>query len=202
MAESGARPDFEPAARAVQQVAAGVREDQLGDPTPCAQWTVGDLIDHLMGLTEAFRIAAEKAADPASAGPPPGPSKNHLDPQWRRLLPARLDDLVAAWRSPAAWTGETEAGGVVLPAAVMGLVALNEVVVHGWDLAASTGQPYELDSATAEAVHSLVAQQASAEGTPGFFGPSITVPVDAPLLDRVIGLTGRDPKWTSPAAAT
>jgi uncharacterized protein (TIGR03086 family) len=191
--------DFDSAARTVQKVVAAVRDDQLGNPTPCTRWTVGDLLDHLLGLTVAFRMAAEKAPDPAAAGPP-DPSRSNLHPHWRHLLPARLDDLVAAWRNPAAWTGDTEAGGVVLPAAVMGLVALNKVVVHGWDLAAATGQPYEISPETAVAVHSLVAQQASAEGTPGLYGPSITVPADAPLLDRVIGLTGRNPRWSSPVA--
>lgn len=190
-------PDFQPAARAVQKVVAGVRDDQLANPTPCAKWTVADLLDHLVGLTMAFRMAAAKQAQPA----PPDPLRSALHPEWRGLLPAQLDDLVAAWRTPDAWTGETEAGGVVLPADVMGLVALNEVVVHGWDLAASTGQPYEIDRATTEAVHSLVAQQASPEGTPGLFGPSITTPAEAPLLDRVIGLTGRDPRWASAGSA-
>lgn len=186
-------PDFEPAARAAQKVVAGVRDDQLGNPTPCTKWTVADLLNHLVGLTIAFRMAAAKQPQPA----PPDPTVSALQPDWRRLLPAQLDDLVAAWRTPDAWTGETEAGGVVLPAEVMGLVALNEVVVHGWDLAASTGQPYEVDHATAEAVHSLVAQQAGPEGTPGLYGPSIAASADARLLDRVIGLAGRDPGWTS-----
>ncbi|WP_107074580.1 hypothetical protein [Micromonospora sp. MH33] len=72
---------------------------------------------------------------------------------------------------------------------------LNELVVHGWDLASATGQPYAVDHQTAEAVHRLVSQQASSAGTPGLFGPSMTLPADAPLLDRVLGLTGRDPGW-------
>jgi uncharacterized protein (TIGR03086 family) len=190
-------PDFQPAAHAVQKVVAGVRDDQLASPTPCAKWTVGDLLNHLMGLTVAFQKAAAKEAQP----PPPDPSGSMLHPAWRRLLPTQLDDLAAAWRTPDAWAGDTEAGGVVLPADVMGLVALNEVVVHGWDLATSTGQPYEVDRATTEAIHSLVAQQASSDGTPGMFGPSVTTPTEAPLLDRVIGLTGRDPRWASAGGA-
>lgn len=197
MTERNELLDFEPAARAVHKVVAGVRDDQLANPTPCTKWTVADLLDHLMGLTMAFQIAAAKQAQPA----PPDPSRSTLRPEWRRLLPAQLDDLVAAWRTPDAWTGETEAGGVVLPAEVMGLVALNEVVVHGWDLAVSTGQPYEVDRATVQAIHSLVTQQASPDGTPGLFGPAITTPAGAPLLDRVIGLTGRDPRWASAGSA-
>jgi uncharacterized protein (TIGR03086 family) len=73
------------------------------------------------------------------------------------------------------------------------------VVVHSWDLARATGQSYEPDARTLHVVYELVTQQASAEGTPGLFGPSIPVPAEASLLDRFIGLTGRDPRWQAPA---
>ncbi|MGS2617130.1 TIGR03086 family metal-binding protein [Micromonospora sp. LZ34] len=196
MIGSNGTSDFEPAARALGTLLRGVTDDQLTGPTPCERWTVGDLLDHIMGLTVAFRIAAEKGAEAAPAGPG-NPSMAKLDPECRTRLPVQLDELVAAWREPAAWTGETAAGGVVLPAEIMGIVALNELVVHGWDLAIATGQPYDADNPTVETVYRLVSQQASSDGTPGLFGPSITQPADAPLLDRVLGLTGRDPGWKS-----
>ncbi|MEU9823751.1 TIGR03086 family metal-binding protein [Micromonospora chersina] len=192
MTDSDGTPDFEPAARALGTLLPGVSDDQLSCPTPCEGWTVSDLLGHVMGLTVAFRIAAEKGPDAAPDGPGDRPE---LDPEWRSRLPAQLDELVGAWREPAAWTGETAAGGVVLPAEIMGIVALNELVVHGWDLASATGQPYVVDHQTAEAVHRLVSQQASSDGTPGLFGPSMTLPADAPIFDRVLGLTGRDPGW-------
>ncbi|MDO3700187.1 TIGR03086 family metal-binding protein [Micromonospora sp. C28SCA-DRY-2] len=194
MTDRNDRVDFEPAARALEALLPGVTDDQLTSPTPCARWMVGDLLDHLMGLTVAFRTAAEKGSDAAPGGPG-DPSVANLDPRWRSRLPVRLDELVAAWRAPGAWTGETAAGGVVLPAEIMGIVALNELVVHGWDLASATGQSYDVDHRTVETVHRLVSQQASSDGTPGLFGPSITRPAGASLLDQVLGLTGRDPGW-------
>jgi uncharacterized protein (TIGR03086 family) len=76
-------------------------------------------------------------------------------------------------------------------------VAINEVVVHGWDIAAATGHDYACQNGLVEAafdfVRSAVAQ--NPEGTPGLFGPPVDVPDSAPLLDRLIGLTGRDPAW-------
>jgi uncharacterized protein (TIGR03086 family) len=120
----------------------------------------------------------------------------NLDQRWRNRLPTQLDMLVAAWGEPAAWEGEAAVGGAVLPAAAMGIVALDELVVHGWDLARATGQAYAVAPEAVEMVHDLVAQQASSDGSPGLFGPSIAVPADAPLLDRLIGLTGRDPAWS------
>lgn len=60
-------------------------------------------------------------------------------------MPRQLTDLVEAWRDPAAWAGMTEAGGVRMPAEEMGVVALDELVLHGWDLARATGQPFRCE---------------------------------------------------------
>jgi uncharacterized protein (TIGR03086 family) len=107
--------------------------------------------------------------------------------------------LADAWRDPEAWTGMTKAGGVELPGEVAGLVALDEIVIHGWDIARASGQEYDCDPASLEAVHGFVMQfsePGQEEARAGLFGPVVEVPDDAPLLDRVIGLTGRDPAWS------
>ncbi len=105
--------------------------------------------------------------------------------------------FAAAWQDEGAWTGMTAAGGVDLPGEVAGLVALDEVVVHGWDLARATGQPYDPPPAVVESALGFVTPTvaASPEGTPGLFGPPVAVPDDAPPLHRLLGLTGRDPDW-------
>lgn len=93
----------------------------------------------------------------------------------------------------------TEASGVQLPGEVAGLVALNELVVHGWDVSRACGLAYDGDRSSIEAAHGFVAQfsgpgqEAAREG---LFGPVVPVPANAPLLDQVIGLSGRDPGWT------
>ncbi|MDG4833407.1 TIGR03086 family metal-binding protein [Solwaraspora sp. WMMD1047] len=194
MADTASTADLEPAARALRGLLPAVTDDRLTNPTPCAGWTVGDLLDHLLGLTVAFRMAAAKAPDPAPGGPAE-PSAVNLPASWREDLSERLDALVAAWRDPAAWTGETAVGGANLPGAIMGVVALNELTLHGWDLARGTDQPFEPDPRTVEAVHGLVSHQASDDGTPGLFGPQLRPDPDAPLFDRVLALAGRDPDW-------
>ncbi len=79
------------------------------------------------------------------------------------------------------------------PARWRGSVALTEVVVHGWDLARATGQPYDIDAATADAMLPHVAQFAAEEPVEGLFGRAVPVADDAPVLDRIVGMTGRDP---------
>ena len=91
----------------------------------------------------------------------------------------------------------TRAGGVDLPADMAGVVALDELVIHGWDLARATGQPPGYDGPGLDAVHGMV-QQFRSSGIEGLFGPPVPVPDDAPLLDRILGLAGRDPGWEPP----
>jgi uncharacterized protein (TIGR03086 family) len=193
--------DLGPAAREVARLLDGVSDRQLGGPTPCPDYTVGALLDHLMGLTLAFTWAARKttAAEGGSADAAPGTSTGEqLDPNWRKLLPTRLDDLVEAWQDPQAWDGMTEAGGVTMPAEQMGVVALDELVLHGWDLARATGQSFQSDPASTSAVlefTGMAAQPEHAAGRDGLFGPVIDVPADRPALDRALGYAGRDPAW-------
>ena len=186
-------PELAPAAAEVARVVAAVRDDQLPGPTPCTGTSVAAMLDHLVGLTTAFRMAAEKVR------PDGGPSADaaNLAPDWRTRLPAQLEALATAWRAPGAWEGMTEAGGVTMPASAMGVVALNEVTVHGWDLAAATGQEYRPDPASVQACLEMIGDRTDATDEPeGLFGPVVPVPDDAPLFDRLLGQTGRDPRWT------
>ncbi|MFC6013704.1 TIGR03086 family metal-binding protein [Nocardia lasii] len=185
--------DLEPAARSLAAIVDGIADDQLTGPTPCAESTVRDLLAHVVGLTEAFRQAATKEAIGHSA-PPPSGADSPLPDSWRTLIPAQLDALTAAWRVPEAWEGDTEAGGVELPAAIMAMVALDELAIHGWDLAAATGQQLTVDPTTVAILHEFL-RDTDPEGTPGLFGPTVEIPADAAPFDRVLGLTGRDPAW-------
>lgn len=186
--------DLAPQTRLVARLAQAVRDDQLSDPTPCPEYAVRHLLGHLLGLALAFRDAGRKDLGPTTDTSPQAAVPD-IGPGWREALPQALDELAGAWRDPAAWTGETRAGGVSLPGAVAGAVAVDELVVHGWDLARATGQAYEPDPAALAATHPFLAAAADDPARGDIFGPVVLVPDDAPLLDRVIGLSGRDPKW-------
>ena len=186
--------DLTPQTAEVTRVVAGVRDDQLSGPTPCPEMTVAALLDHLMGLTEAFRLAAQKVPQHAA----PSAAAGSLDDDWRARLPERLAALAAAWREPSAWEGTAVAGGVEMPAHQLAHVALDEVLVHGWDLAVATGQAYWGDTASAQACLDFVGDRSGdpADEPEGLFGPVVPVPDGAPVLDRLLGRTGRDPGWT------
>lgn len=187
--------DLGPQTAEVARIVAGVRDDQLCHPTPCADLNLAAVLHHLVTLTAAFRDAAAKAPQP----PAPEPDAAALPGDWRERLPQQLDALAAAWHDPAAWEGRTEIAGMDLPADEVGLIALNEVLVHGWDVAAATGQEYRADPASAQACVDYVAGFATSapEMRDAIYGPVVLVPDDAPLLDRLLGQTGRDPRWSS-----
>jgi uncharacterized protein (TIGR03086 family) len=183
-------------AATVAALAAQLPDDQLDARTPCGGTDVAGLLAHLLGLSVAFRDAAAKIDGPTTRTPPTSAAPV-LPDDWREQLPRRLEELAAAWRDPAAWQGMTVAGGIEMPGEVMGVVANDELVLHGWDLAVATGQPYDVAAANLEAAWQMVS------GTPddpaareGLFGPVVNVPDDAPLLDRVLGGAGRNPRWS------
>jgi uncharacterized protein (TIGR03086 family) len=185
--------DLEPAARRMARLVGAVPADALDHPTPCERYSVGDLLDHIGGSVLAFTGAARKTPLEGS----PSGDASRLAPDWRTRIPSDLEALAEAWHQPEAWTGMTRAGGVDLPGDVAGVVALDELVIHGWDLAKAIGQPAGYDGPGLEAVHGMV-QQFRGAGVEGLFGPPVAVPDDAPLLDRILGLAGRDPAWRTP----
>lgn len=190
--------DLGPQTRIVARLAQAVRDEQFPDPTPCPDLAVRNLLGHLFGLTVAFRDAGRKDlgattdTDPTAAVPDIGPG-------WREGLPKVLDELAETWRDPSAWTGMTRAGGVDLPGEVAGAVAVDELVVHGWDLARATGLPYDPDPAALQLSYDfLLAAAKEDDRGGGIFGPVVPVPDGAPLLDRAVGLSGREPGWQRP----
>lgn len=185
--------DFHHAARDAGAVIAGIRDDQLSWPTPSPDYSVGDLLDHFDGLSLEFQLSARKSARPPGTGGPPKADAGHLAEGWRERIPNQLTALADAWADPAAWDGETAAGRVALDAVAAGMFALDEIVVHGWDLARSTGQSYSPDLRAVRACAEFLESQPR---NPEIFGPVVAVDDSASPLDRLVGLTGRDPAWT------
>ncbi len=191
--------DLEAQTQVVARLAARVPDTRLDDPTPCPEYPVSALLVHLTGLAVAFRDAARKDLGPTT-DTVPDPVSTPLPADWREQLPRALAELAEAWREPSAWTGMTRAGSVDLPGDIAGAVAVDELVIHGWDLAQATGQEYAPDQAALRAAYDFLLAAAEDETRGGgIYGPLVPVPDGAPLLDRAVGLSGRDPAWT-PAA--
>jgi uncharacterized protein (TIGR03086 family) len=192
--------DFRPTTTELARLVRCVRDHQLGDPTPCPDYTVADLVDHIGGLALAFTMSARKGEIPGGGNPSADGSR--LEDGWRDRISAQLAELGEAWLDPASYDGMTMAGPIEMPADVAALVALDEVTVHAWDLAVATGQAYAADPAAVAAAHAFAASfeppAGGAADDGGLFGPPVPVADDAPALDRLLGATGRDPRWSPP----
>jgi uncharacterized protein (TIGR03086 family) len=164
-----------------RQVMGQIGPGQLDHPTPCPDFDVKALVGHLLEWGPALVAAGYQAA----------PTTTYPD------LDGYLDAIAAAWGRPEAWTGTTSMGGYDMPATTMGGMVLGEVVVHGWDLARATGQPVGWPVEVLDFLCAEVARTGEQGRAMGVYGPVVPVPPDASALDRLIGLTGRDPAWTA-----
>src|SRR5262245_33574212 len=117
--------DFGAGAQRLADLVGRVTDDELGKPTPCPAYTLGDLIDHVGGLALAFTAAANKAGGPYVEQTSSGQAAR-LEPGWRDRIAADLQALARAWGEPDAWTGMTRIAGMDAPAEMVGLTAADE----------------------------------------------------------------------------
>ncbi|TDB87873.1 TIGR03086 family protein [Actinomadura sp. KC216] len=183
--------DLKPACHRMIEILAGVDDARLADPTPCADYSVGDLIDHVDVVADGFTaLALRKYSESADREP----SAANLAPGWRDVVAEHLRALGAAWDDPAAWEGGTDVGGgLELANDVWGKITLTEIVVHGWDLAKATGRPADMPEEAVRRCFDHVATFVPNAPVPALWGPAVEVPADAPLIDRVVAITGRTP---------
>lgn len=185
--------DMTAACRRTADVLTSLRDEDLTTPTPCAGLNTAELVVHVGGLAQAFAASARKDFGPLTNTPPF--EEPVLDSDWRTAYPAALRVLADAWARPEAWQGMTRVAGMDLPGETAGVIALTEVVIHGWDLARSSGQGYDCDPATVDVVLPHVSAIAAEGPVEGLFAAAVPIDDAAPVLDRIIALSGRDPYW-------
>jgi uncharacterized protein (TIGR03086 family) len=168
------------AAERTSTLVESLRDDELALPTPCADYDVKSLIAHLEWGADLFVSLADDGGMP--------PQKEYTG-DFRE----RAERMLAAWEKPEAWEGASQTMG--LPKPVLANMALTDLVAHGWDLAKATGRDYEVEERTAAALLEFASKMAPTGRERGAFGPEVPVPADAPVLDRFLGVIGRDPAW-------
>lgn len=170
----------------LERVVAGVRPEQLDDPTGCPKFTVGKLVDHITGYLQNFAGAAlgrEGRADP---------STHHTDDAVAEIQAASAE-VVDGWRRLGTDRQVSVRGGPTSPGEMVLGMTLIEYVTHGSDLALATGQPLPFSDDEYEAAlgkaHVFLTDNYRGEGRA--FGPRVDVPDDAPASERLMGFMGR-----------
>jgi uncharacterized protein (TIGR03086 family) len=164
--------------------------------TPCTELDVAQLRNHIAGWLTTFAggfADADGRADPQGAEVPQqaGPAA--------QVIRSAADQLDTAVRGGADQR-PLYLGPDPMPGEMAMSMILWEYVVHGWDLAVATGQSWNPDPVSA----AVSAEFAPTMLTPDYQGPGkpfadrIPTPADASDLDRLLGLSGRDPRWRKP----
>ena len=158
--------------------------------TPCDEFAVRDLVDHLVLVVRRVRIVLEGRpfTDAVVSG---ATSLRELRAAWATAL-AELRDAAPGFDLTRLVTAPF--GTVPAPMA-LGMYC-GEVTVHSWDLAVAVGRTDLLDPSLAEALVDGARRgiPEDREGIP--FGPVVPVADDAAAYDRLLGWYGRDPKWS------
>ena len=178
---------FQRAAALVDATVSTVRPDQFDGPTPCTEWTVRQLLNHIVTGNLIF-------VSLATGEPGPDRSVDHLGDDHVASLRASLDALGRAFGEPDFPDREVATPFGPGTGAVLIEMRLNEFVVHSWDVARATGQSTELDPDLAEM--SLASLQRSAllaraRGEGGPFGVEQPAPDGAGAADRLAAYLGR-----------
>jgi uncharacterized protein (TIGR03086 family) len=172
-----------------QRMVASIRPDELAKPTPCPEWSVRHLIDHMVSVNWAyagFRGARPRAGN--GAGPPPS------DHYRGGAYAASARAVLTAWRAPGA-LGRTLR--LPLIGSVPGAQAIGfhiaEQLTHTWDLPTATGRDRTLDPRACAATLDFLRQSLGPEtrGAGRLFGPAVPCPEHAPPSDRLAAFLGR-----------
>ena len=179
-----ARPNpvetFDSAAKRARQTVAGVKANQLTSPTPCTEWNVQALLDHMVG-TLNFVASSLSATPPAQA-------KGSLE-----AFDAGVAAVSKAARMPGALEKKVKSPMGEMPGQVFVMIAVSDTLIHGWDLAKATGQDTKLDPKNVEMVHGFMSMQAEAARKRKALGSEVKVPENASAQDKLMGMCGRKP---------
>jgi uncharacterized protein (TIGR03086 family) len=172
----------------------GITHRQLSNPTPCTELDVAQLRDHVVGWLDTF---AAGFADPGGQAPRPGLDGYQASADPAAEVRAAAATLDAAIRGGAA-ARPLRLGEQAMPGEMALSMILWEYQVHGWDLARATGQPWSPPAAAAEESLAFAPNMLTPDyqGEGKAFAPRVPVAADAPPLDRLLGLSGRDPGWS------
>ncbi|MEV6420357.1 TIGR03086 family metal-binding protein [Streptomyces sp. NPDC051662] len=166
----------------VERLVSAVGPDRLADPTPCAEWDVRALLDHLVWENLIWAGLAE-------GSPPTDHGADHLGADHRAAFRAAASATMTAFRRP----GMLERRYGPAPGRRLVEQLLIEMLVHGWDLAIATGQRPDFAEGTVEAVLPSVREIYGAlpRTRGGSFAPEAPVPDGASATDRLAAFLGR-----------
>jgi uncharacterized protein (TIGR03086 family) len=172
----------------MEKLIANTRDDQMANPTPCVQWTVRDLINHFVGGGHMFATLYRGEPIPDMDGPVP----DMLGSDPAAAARAARADFDAAIAMPGAMDLIVHLPIGSVPAPIGLQLATFDVLVHCWDLATATGQPFDPPADVVAAAQGFAEQLLPPEARDGdTFKAEETPTAGASPLARLAAFTGR-----------
>lgn len=161
---------------------------QLDAPTACAKFTVRGVLDHMVGGAAAFAPAFRGTEPNADVASPPSPTEVHPAARFR----AAMADLLDAVQSPGALTRIVDAPFGEVPGEVFARFVAFDGLIHGWDLASATGQPYNPPEELVAEIDAFARQALAPAMRDGdTFAAETVAPRDAGPMARLVAFSGR-----------
>jgi uncharacterized protein (TIGR03086 family) len=167
---------------------AGVGEGQWGGESSCDGWTVRELVNHIVsGNYWAEALAGGKTI--AEVG-------DQLDGDILGDDPVGAYDAsavvaAAAFRAPGAMDAPCAVSYGPVPGSIYCGHRFMDVLIHGWDVARSTGQDTTLPPDLVDACRQVLEPQLDLLVASGLFGEAVPVPDDADAQTRLLAVLGR-----------
>src|SRR5579883_1768480 len=182
--------NIERVAQQTCKIVDGIRPDQLGLPTPCTQWTVRDVINHITagGIIFATCVEQGSMSDEAMGALVTG---DNLGDDYRGAFRAAANKALSAFGAPGAAEKMVKLPFGEMPAGVALNLAVVDLMTHGADLAYATGQRIE-DEQLLQTALSVGRQMVSPDlRAAGLFGPEQPVSDSASAMEKLLAFAGR-----------
>ncbi|MEU0804111.1 TIGR03086 family metal-binding protein [Streptomyces sp. NPDC005970] len=182
----------------VADAVGGTPVDQYENPTPDSEWRVKDLVNHIaMMLVLTRDVGTRTDWDSALLAANPVPLfAGRPETEWARLVNSQAEPAVRAWSEPAAWQGEASLGGPPMPAEALGGILITEFAIHAWDVAVATGQRLDVPEPLAKTMLGTYSREAPRMRSVGLLADEVPADAHAPLFERTLALSGRNPRWS------
>jgi uncharacterized protein (TIGR03086 family) len=164
----------------------GVKPDQMANATPCAEFELKDLLNHLIGGMGMLKTAATGG----KAVPPEG---NIVSDDPSGQYDATRDELLGILKEPGVFDRTWEMPFGAMPGKMMAGIAFMEHLTHAWDVRKATGQETELPADLVKECMELVQPMDAMLRMPGVCGPAVEPPPGASPTQELMAFMGRQP---------
>jgi uncharacterized protein (TIGR03086 family) len=154
--------------------------EQLDAATPCEEWDVRALMNHMLD-TQRYFVGTARGEDVSRPSPTPP----------RLLGPDPVADFEAAREDALSTFG---ADGVIEKTGPSLGIMFSDLLLHSWDLARATGQDSTMPDGLAQSAYGMIHGRFTDEQRKGLFKPEVPLPAEASAQDKLLAYTGRNPR--------